>query len=156
MSLARSTWLTCVLCIASACDAGPSPARRLQPQVEPFLDDFANFDRWARRFGLADSAFHSPDALREASFAPLREQRRVVGAWLVREGPDATELRYPDGAPSLPEDGWVRVVLSTSELTEVYAQRCSMTFAGEAREVTLIRRSRPAPGDAMLHVVMAF
>jgi hypothetical protein len=156
MSFARSTWLTCALVLASACDAGPSEARRLQPQIEPFLDDFASFDRWARRFGLADSAFHSREALREAAFSPLYDERRVMGAWLVREGPDATELRYPDGAPSLPEDGWVRVALAEHELAELYAQRRSMTFAGEAREVTLIRRSRPAPGDATLHVVMAF
>ena len=156
MSLARSTWLTCALVLASACDTGPSEARRLQPQVEPFLDDFATFERWARRFELADSAFHSREALREAAFAPLFEQRRVVGAWLVREGPDATELRYPEGAPGLPQEGRVRVLLSDHELMEVYAQRRSMTFAGQTREVTLIRRSRPAPGDATLHVVMAF
>ena len=156
MSLARSTSLACVLVAVSACDARPSAARQLQPQIEPFLDEFARYDRWARRLGLADSAFHSREGLREAAFAPLRRRRRVVAAWLERLGPDATELRYPDGAPSLPEGGWVRVVLPEHELHEVEAQRCSLTSSSGARDSTLIRRSRPAPGDATLRVTLAF
>lgn len=128
----------------------------MRPQIEPFLDEFARYDRWARRLGLADSAFHSLEGLREAAFAPLRRRPQVVGAWLERLGVDATELRYPDGAPALPEEGWVRVMLADHGLEEVEAQRSSLTFSSEARAVTLIRRSRPAPGEAVLRVTLAF
>lgn len=128
----------------------------MRAQIEPFLDEFAGYDRWARRLGLADSAFHSRDGLREAAFAPLRRRRRVVAAWLERVGPDATHLRHPDGAPRPPEEGWVRVVLREHELDEVMAQRRPLTFSSGVREVTLIRRSRPAPGEAMLRVTVAF
>ncbi len=128
----------------------------MRPQIEPFLGEFARYDRWARRVGIADSAFHSPEGLREAAFAPLRGRRRVVAAWLERVGPDATDLRHPDGAPSLPDGGWLRVVLADHELDDVEAQRCSLAFSSGARAVTLIRRSRPAPGDAMLRVTLAF
>lgn len=145
-----------LLCLALVgCETGPSEARLLSPEIEPWLDEHARYDRWARRLGLADSAFRSRDALREAAFAPLRGRSQVRAAWLVREGPDGAELRYPDGAPALPTEGWVRV-RTDHELGEVHAQQVPMTLGGEERTVTLIRRSRPAPGDAILHVTLAF
>jgi len=157
MNPARSTCLAFVTCaLAMACDARPSEARRLRSEIEPYLDEHARYDRWARRVAIGDSAFRSREALREAAFAPLRERRRVHAAWLVREGPDATELRHPDGVPALPPDGWVRVLLPEHELEEVHARRATLEIAGESRELMLIRRSRPAPGDATLHVTLAF
>jgi len=128
----------------------------MRRQIEPFLDEFGRYDRWARQMGVADSAFHSREGLREAAFAPLRDRGRVVAAWLERVGPDATELHHPDDAPALPEEGWVRIALPEREIDEVEAQRRSLTFSTQAREVTLIRRTQPAPGDATLRVTMAF
>ncbi len=157
MSPARSTCLALVSCVLMlACDTAPSQARRVRAEIEPFLDDHARFDRWARRLEIGEAGFRSREALREAAFAPLRDRGRIVAAWLVREGPDATELRYPDGAPPLPDGGWVRVLLPEHELEEVSARQATLTIGGEEREVTLIRRSRPAPGDAVLHVTLAF
>lgn len=122
--------------------------------IEPFLDEHARFDRWARRLSLGDSAFRSREALEEAAFAPLRERRRVVAAWLQRVGPDPLELRYPGDAPALPGDGWVRV--RTESHGEVRAQRRELTVGESRRRLTLIRRSEPAPGGATLHVTMGF
>ena len=144
----------CVLLLA--CDAHRSEASRLRTDIEPFLDEHARFDRWARRMEIAESAFSSREALQEAAFAPLRDRRRVIAAWLVREGPDATELRYPEGAPPLPEDGWVRVRLPEHALEEVYAQRTSLQIGGEARSLILMRRTQPAPSRGILHVTLAF
>lgn len=160
MILARSSALTLLFAWAtsalSGCDARPSEAGRLRTDVEPFLDEHARFDAWARRLDLAESAFRSREALVEAAFAPLRERPRVVAAWLVREGPGPTELRYPPGAPSLPADGWVRVALPDHPLDEVHAQRCRLPVGEEDRELLLIRRSRVASGGATLHVTTAY
>ncbi len=122
--------------------------------IEPYLEEHARFDRWARRLSLGDGAFRSQAALQEAAFAPLRERGRARAGWLVREGPDAQELRYPEGAPPLPEAGWVRV--RTDEHGEVAGRRATLELEGEPRELTLVRRSRPAPGGATLHVTLGF
>jgi len=153
----RSTSLALVSCVLLlACDTAPSEARRVRTEIEPFLDEHARYDRWARRLEIAEAGFRSREALREAAFAPLRDRGRVVVAWLTREGPDATELRYPQSAPGVPEGEWVRVLLPEHELEEVTARRATLTIAGEERELLLIRRSRPAPGDAVLHVTLGF
>ncbi|MCA9610141.1 MAG: hypothetical protein KC619_31305 [Myxococcales bacterium] len=145
-----------VTCALAGCDTRPSEAGRLRTDIEPFLDEHARFDAWARRLDLAESAFRSREALVEAAFAPLRERPRVVAAWLIREGPGATELRYPPGGPSLPDDGWVRVVLPDHPLDEVQAQRCSLHVGDEDRPLVLVRRTRPATGGAMLSVTTAY
>lgn len=117
------------------------------------MSELVSYDRWARRVGLADSAFRSEGALEEAAFAPLRRSSRVVGAWLTREGPDARELRHPRDAPSVP-DRWTRV--RTDELGPVEVQRASMRLGGQERACLVVRRSGPAPAGAILHVTMAF
>ncbi|MCB9592954.1 MAG: hypothetical protein H6719_09505 [Sandaracinaceae bacterium] len=158
MSSARS--IGALLLVASAlllaCDPQPSDARRLRTDIEPFLDEVARFDAWARRMDLAESAFRSREAMAEAAFAPIRDRPRIVAAWLVREGPGAMELRHPADAPTLPEDGWVRVLLPDHPLDEVTAQRRELRVGAEARQLVLIRRSRPAPDRATLHVTLAF
>jgi hypothetical protein len=133
----------------------PTAPTELRAAIAPYLDEMAAYDRWARRLGIAEPAFRSEDALREAAFAPLRRRPRVAAAWLEREGPDARTLRYPDDAPALPDDGWVRVV--TDELGELHAQRRRLAIGHAAeRELTLVRRSRPAPDEGILHVTLAF
>lgn len=122
--------------------------------VEPYLEEHARFDRWARRLSLGDAAFREPGALEEAAFAPLRERRLVRAAWIVREGPDARELRYPEGGPELPDGGWVPLRLDREG--DYTARRATLEVEGEARELTLLRSSRPATGDATLHVTLGF
>jgi hypothetical protein len=140
-----------LLAIACASERDPGPMRAA---VEPRLEAFAEYDRWARRLGLADSAFRSDEALAEAAFAPLRERSDVAAAWLHREGPDAQTLAYPDGAPAPPESGWVPV--RTDALGEVEGQHFTLRSGERERRCVLIRRSAPAPGDAVLHVTVAF
>lgn len=121
--------------------------------IEPCLSEVATYDRWARRLGLADAAFRSEEALREAAFAPLQRQRLIAAAWLERDGPDRRVLRHPSDAPALPSDGWVRVV--TEDLGELRAQTRDLRIGEGERRFALIRRSRPAPGGATLHVTLA-
>ena len=135
------------------CGGGPSEPARMRESIEPYLDDMAGFDRWARRLSLADSAFRSEAAREEAAFAPLRRQRRIAAAWLVREGPDPQSLRHPSDAPELPTEGWVRVL--TEDLGELTAQRRTLRIGDRERIFTLIRRSRDAPGGGVLHVTVA-
>ncbi len=139
--------------LLGACGGHGDPAR-MREAVEPYLDEMAEYDRWARRLSLADAAFRSDEAMEEAAFAPLRTAPRVAAAWLVRAGPDAHLLTHPEGAPALPEDGWTRV--RTDALGMVDAQAKTMRIDGREREYLLIRRSAPAPGEATLHVTLAF
>ncbi len=138
---------------ALGCSAGSTDAAALRAAVAPHLDEMAEYDRWARRVSLADSAFRSRAALEEAAFAPLRQSSRVLAAWLTREGPDPHELVHPRDAPRLPE-GWTRV--RTDALGELQVQRASLRLGGDARLCLLIRKSGPAPGGAVLHVTLAF
>lgn len=139
------------LLLALACSGGASRAGELRAAIEPHLGAFAEYDRWARRFALADTAFRSDEAREEAAFAPLRRDRRVAAAWLVREGPGAHALRHPAGAPALPSEGWVKV--RTDALGELDVLRTRLD--GDAPHL-LVRRSAPAPSGATLHVTLAF
>jgi hypothetical protein len=136
-----------------ACSGDDSPAR-FRSEIEPHLDVFGDFDRWARRLSLADSAFRSEEALAEAAFAPLRDDARVLAAWLDREGPDPAHLAHPEGLAPPPSEGWVRV--RTEELGELEARRATLEKGDRPRSCLLIRRSAPAPGSAILHVTLAF
>lgn len=147
------------LCLAAlvcaACSGGPrSDAARMQALVAPHLDAFAEFDRWARRLSLADAAFRSDEALEEAAFAPLRGDGRVAAAWLVREGVDPRTFAHPRGAPAPPEDGWTRI--RADPLGDLDAREAALPIRGRERPCLLVRRSRPAPGGATLHVIVAF
>lgn len=138
-----------LLACTSPSDPGP-----MREALEPRLPAFAEYDRWARRLGLADEAFRSEEAMSEAAFAPLRERTDVAAAWLVREGPDARRLAHPSDAPPLPSDGWTRVL--TEELGALEARHAVLHIEQRPRQCLLIRRSAPAPGDAVLHVTVAF
>lgn len=147
------------LCLAAlacaACSSGPRPdAARMQALVAPHLEAFAEFDRWARRLSLADPAFRSEEALEEAAFAPLRGDRRVAAAWLVREGVDPRTLAHPSDAPAPPEDGWTRI--RVQPLGELDAREATLRIGGEERACLLVRRAAPAPGEATLTVTLAF
>jgi hypothetical protein len=139
----------------AACSSSAADAARVRALVEPHLEGFAEYDRWARRLALGDAAFRSEEALAEAAFAPLRGDATVVAAWIEREGPDAHTLVYPEGAPPRPASGWVRV--RTETLGEIEAQTATLR-AGDAneRDCVVLRRSAPAPRGATLHVTVAF
>jgi hypothetical protein len=154
MRAARTPIVSLALALLSACSGGPADAADLRGAIDPHLAELAAYDRWARRLALGDSAFRSEEALREAAFAPLRDERSVAAAWVEREGPDGHALRYPDGAPALPPDGWVTV--RTEELGELEVQRAALRIGEETTPCLLIRRSAPAPRDATLHVTLAF
>jgi hypothetical protein len=154
MRVARPELVSLALALVSACSGGAGDASELRAAIDPHLRELAEYDRWARRLALGDSAFRSEDALREAAFAPLRDERTVRAAWVHREGPDGHALRYPDGAPALPTDGWVPV--RTEELGELAVQRATLRIGQEPTPCLLLRRSAPAPRGATLHVTLAF
>ena len=147
----------CVLACAAVlvgCSSGPTSSAELREAIAPHLSELASFDRWARRLSLADGAFRSEEALEEAAFAPLRRVSGVRAAWLNRVGPDPRGLHYPSEGPAAPQAGWIRI--QSEELGELEAQVGSLTLFGQREDVTLIRRSRDAPGGAVLQVTMAF
>lgn len=140
--------------VALSCTREPSDSARMRPLVEPHLTAFARYDRWARRVETANSAFRSDEALEEAAFAPLRRQRDVAAAWLVREGLEARTLSHPSTAPPLPEDGWVRLL--TESLGEIHTQQRRLIVGERETLFILVRRTRAATDGTALHVAMAF
>lgn len=138
--------------VLAGCAGRSGETAELRAAIEPHLAEIAEYDRWARRVGLADPAFRSEAALEEAAFAPLRRSSRVRAAWLTREGPDPRDLRHPRDAPSLP-GAWSRV---QSQLGPLDVQRTLLELAGQERAYLVVRRTGPAPGDAVLHVTLAF
>lgn len=146
--------LPLALAVACACSGEASEAAELREAVEPHLAELAEYDRWARRVALGDSAFRSEEALEEAAFAPLRGHTTVAAAWLERRGPDAHELAHPASAPPPPADGWIR--LRTRELGELEAQRARLRIGQREQVWLLVRRSAPAPRNATLLVTLAF
>lgn len=154
MRLAPTSLVWLALALVAACSGGPADAASLRAAIDPHLADFAEYDRWARRLALGESAFRSQEALREAAFAPLREERRVAAAWVEREGPDGHSLRYPDAAPALPSGPWVSV--RTERLGELSVRRATLRIGQEEMRCLLIRRSGPAPRAGTLHVTLAF
>ncbi|UJR81767.1 hypothetical protein [Sandaracinus amylolyticus] len=104
------------------------------------------FERWARRVAAADTTFPSRAALEEATFAPVRREEGVVGAWVEREGPDPWSLamRRRDAVPE--ELAWRRARLGGLQEYEV-------AVAGARRYV---RARSETTGGAMLIVTLAF
>ncbi|MGF1468094.1 MAG: hypothetical protein ACFCGT_18380 [Sandaracinaceae bacterium] len=137
-----------------ACTGEAEAPGRMRALAEPHLAEMASFDRWARRLGLGDGAFSSEDAMREAAFAPLRRRGRAVAAWVHREGVDGLRLAYPDPSLELPRSGWVRV--RTDELGELRVAEHPLDLPAGAGPWLLLARTRPAPGEATLRVVLAF
>ncbi|MGE0787982.1 MAG: hypothetical protein AB7S26_20070 [Sandaracinaceae bacterium] len=147
--------LMAALAISSGagCSGSSDDARELRTAAEPFLEPHGRFDRWAERIALGDSGFRTEASRAETAFAPLTEEPRAVCAWIVREGPDPSELRYPAGAPAAPTEGWTRLSADDDALS---AQARTIEIGGTARNVTLVRRTHPVVGGATLHVIVGF
>lgn len=92
-----------VLCLGTlGCDGA---TRGLSPGAATSLlatraGHFTEFDRWARRAMVADSARRDRRGLEETIFAPIRRDSEVVSARVERQGLAAIALsRHADWAP---------------------------------------------------------
>ena len=104
-----------------ACSTAGEPAARAT-DVEPHVDAFDRFEEWTHRTLSASVEMRDANAQREALFAPLGLDSRVVGARVIVDGVHH-ELR--DAAAG----DWVRVQI---EGREIEAAR-SETAVGVAR-----------------------
>lgn len=111
----------------------------------PHLDHFASFQRWSRRALSADVHLRHPGELEETLFAPIRRDREVAGAWVVRGGGDRIlSLSAPAAPPSV---DWLR--LRHERLGEVRVGRWE---AGPCPDGCIVL-ARDGPGEGERLVV---
>jgi hypothetical protein len=85
--------VTCLLVLTDLiCGCGRSDITEAAQSSAPHMTRFVEFDQWTRRVCAADQEFldRGPEAFREALFAPLRRDDRVLDAWVELSGP-----KYP-------------------------------------------------------------
>lgn len=136
--------------LLAGCGGGAEEAARLRRLFAPHRAEFSAFDDWARRTGLAESAFRTADQLHETAFAPLRRNAEPRFAWIEQVGVGARRLSFPRDAPNPPRSGWVRAQVEPLGQLWLIEQR----LRGEPWLVA--KRILPAPREAELHVMLAF
>lgn len=121
----------------------------------PYLDRFDRFDAWARRALAAGPAMRSQAVLEETLFAPIRLDRDVVDAWVVRAriAPRRWSLRGLE----LPGEasGWASVRHPIDGPLEVL-ETALRDPNGEDRRALLVARRAPGAVGAEVEVVVAF
>lgn len=138
--------LATVACVACARPHADAASR--QEQAAPYLEEFAGYDRWARRVAGADATFSNEAALREAIFAPLhRNPGRIRAAHVERLGADPRQLRYGARRPP-PADGWRALSVASLGTVEIRI--------GSDNEDVWLRRERATQDAARLRVTARF
>ena len=128
-------WRSCVVVAMwwlIAC-SGERPLADASRAAAPHFTTFARFERWAQRIGDSDVRLRGPDAVREATFAPLRSEPDVLWAELERDRRQM-QLATPLPAASLhfvridaPEVGALKVAITEhcgAPGSRANAQRC--------------------------------
>ena len=112
--------MLCALDVA-ACRARSGGVANAASAAEAYIPTFVRFAGWARRAAGSDVALQGDEALKEATFAPLRTDRRVLWADVNDEHGQRLTYRTPSAVESLefvtldtPELGNVRVAISES------------------------------------------
>ena len=147
-TVAFSVWLL-------ACGSKGPSAAEIAAIAEPRMETFDEFDSWARRASLGDSAFRNDRAFTEAAFSPIRNDRDIVNAWIVREGlsPRTVSLRGADEPPLALH--W----MSLAQTTRPHVQAALGSFAGAGglvREAIVVSRSEAIDDGANVRVIVAF
>jgi hypothetical protein len=98
--------------------SGERPLADATRAAAPHYSTFARFERWAQRIGESDVRLRGPDAVREATFAPLRSEPDVLWAELEADRRQM-QLATPLPAKALhfvrvdaPEVGALKVALA--------------------------------------------
>jgi hypothetical protein len=105
------------MCLLCACGGAPSVAETTRA-VAPHLGKFGRFERWAQRVATSDVRLRGNEALREATFAPLRSDPDVLWAEVQADDKTRWELAVPAKKDQLsfahieaPELGTLKVAL---------------------------------------------
>lgn len=153
----RFLGLAClVFALSLGCSSKSAPEDNLRELAAEHAPTFDRFDAWARRAALGSDAFASDSALREAAFAPLREEEDVLGAWII-EGPPSPSTVAMHDAPLPSGLVWRRRVLAASPHLEV--ARASLAPRARATPVDVVLLSRTVAGEnekATIQVIVAF
>jgi hypothetical protein len=145
-----------------ACDPQPGAVARAEQRARPHLQLFALFDRWARRAGQSEDVLRDKNALGEAMFAKVRNQRSVLAAWAQIEGDRARLLAWPSGTALPTLDSWISLHdPKLGALRVAPAEPCPLAIkrSGSADlrgRCVLISRKYAAPPQRAITVTVAF
>lgn len=127
----RAGWLLCAL-NAAACGSRSGSVGDAASAAQTYLPTFVRFAGWAKRAAGSDLALDGDEALKEATFAPLRADRRVLWADVNDDHGQRLTYRTPIAVDSLEF-----VTLGTSELGNVrvaVSEACRVMSHGQATE----------------------
>ncbi|MDD9937040.1 MAG: hypothetical protein OXT09_25745 [Myxococcales bacterium] len=97
-----------------ACERGSDALAQAAADAEPHLERFGRFDGWARRASSGNQVLPEGEAIGETIFAPVRNDRRVLAAWVTRGGSRGRTYTLPDAVVVPEPTPWVS--LRTAEL----------------------------------------
>lgn len=130
-------------------------AASAKASAAPYLEPFADFDRWVRRFASADEAFADRARAQEAAFAPLRSARCVRAAWIERKASEPYLLSFVEGAAL--EEPTREVRLRDEVLGEVRVHRARLRLReGAPRDEVVVLTHENKEGDGTWVVRVAF
>lgn len=145
-----------------ACDVQPGEVARAEQGARPHLALFAAFDRWARRAGQSEEVLRDKNALGEAMFAPIRNQRSVLAAWVQIEGDRARLLALPSASAAPTPERWIALHdAALGALRVATAEPCPLAITRSRStdsqgRCVLIARMHAAPPQRAITVTMAF
>jgi hypothetical protein len=155
--------LLCLWCASLACTPESSASQRAAQRVRPYLDEFARFDRWARRAQTSELVLRDRNALSEAMFAPIRQRASVLAAFVeLEEGNRRLRLAQPAKLERPAGLAWIALRdpalagLRVALPAPCPAPLAPKPDASRSRACVLIERRASTPEQAVLTVTVAF
>jgi hypothetical protein len=153
----------CVLLLLACCACDGGELSAATAAVEPHLQEFSRFDAWARRARSSDEVIRDREAMREAVFAPVRNDHSVIAAWVHADSRRAAELSMPDETRPPRVERWVTLRHDTlGALRVARAGRCPVDVPGWWRQgagqgpCVIVSRSEPYVPGGEVTVTVAF
>ena len=142
----------CALLALGACSSEPRISDVVTASAAHF-ERFARFERWATRMVGSDVRLQGSQALREATFAPLRREPDVL--WAEVRASERQLLQYPkpDASAAVAQLRFVNVDAPVGRLSVALSDACR---AANAQPVACVIIARPRGEGAAHEVRVAF
>jgi hypothetical protein len=143
-----------ILALSACGERGPTPGE-IADAAAPHLEEFEEFDSWARRASLGDPAFRSERAFLEAAFSPIRGNNNVINAWIAREGLSARTVSLRNNAEAPLALRWLPY--TSASLHDVKVALGSFAGAGGlVRDAVVVSRTAGIDDGSTVRVIVAY
>lgn len=165
MRSSRCAWITCAaLAALAACDGhgDHDDLAAAIATVSPHAPRFLSFEQWAARACSVADPRADARRLAETLFAPLRNDHRVVAAWVRLDAKAAGVISFPPASPlpnvpqwtdvRSPTLGWIRV----ASFDQCPLKGPDLRVEGESPPCVLVSRPDSKLAEQQPRVTMAF